>query len=72
MDMGVLPDERRHPTASTVKRLNFFEMILATLYKGKWGNRVIFEVFSSRIKAQGSYGDGTGGKWKRRSNYIFY
>jgi hypothetical protein len=35
MDMGLLPNERAHQTTSTVKRLNFFEMILATLYKGK-------------------------------------
>ena len=34
MDMGVLPNDRGHQTAYTVKRLNFFMVILACHHAG--------------------------------------
>jgi hypothetical protein len=44
MDMGVVANKRACQTAYTVKRLNFFKVILATWCRGQWGNRPIFEV----------------------------
>jgi hypothetical protein len=62
MDMGSMANERARQTAYTVKRLNFFEVILATLCRGKWGNRPILEGFGSRINGETCYGHGTHGK----------
>jgi hypothetical protein len=62
MDMGPTANERARRIAYTAKRLNFFVVILATLCRGKWGNRAIFEIFGSRMNGETCYGDGTGGK----------
>ena len=48
-DMGPTAYERACQTAYTVKRLNFFMVILATFGRGNWGNRPIFEVFGSGL-----------------------
>jgi hypothetical protein len=57
-DMGPPANERARQTTYTVKRLNFSNVILVTLCKGKWGNRPIFGVFGSRIQLQTCYGHG--------------
>jgi hypothetical protein len=46
MDMGQTANERARQTAYTVKRLSFFEVILGTLCRGKWGNRPILSMDS--------------------------
>jgi hypothetical protein len=72
MDMGAPANERARQTTYTVKRLNFLNVILTTLCRGKWGNWPILECFGSRINGETCYGHGSGGILKRTSNYIYY
>ena len=68
MDMGPTANERGRQTAYTVKRLNFFMVILVILCRGNWGNRPIFEVFGSRINGETCYGHGSGTVGKSAQN----
>ena len=57
-DMGVAANERTRQTTYSVKRLNFFKVILATWGGGMSKNWPIFEVLGPRSQVQTSYGHG--------------
>jgi hypothetical protein len=61
-DMGLAANERARQTAYIVKRLIFFNVILATWCRGEWGNRPKLKVFQPQKQLQASYGHGSGGK----------
>jgi hypothetical protein len=58
IDMRLTANERAHQTIYSIRRLNFFKVILAIRYKGMCKNRPIFQVFGSRIQLQTCYGHG--------------
>jgi hypothetical protein len=58
MDMGLAANERGRQTTYSMRRMNFFTVILAIRCRGMCKNRPIFEVFGSRIQLQTCYGHG--------------
>ena len=72
IDMGVGAYESCLHSLHSIRRTIFLKVILA-IYGGRMcKNQPKFEVFQPWINTQGCYGHGTGGKWKRTSNYIIY
>jgi hypothetical protein len=70
--MEPVANERGRQTTYSIRRGDFSKVILATCSRGMSKNRPKLGIFGSRLNAQVSYGHGSGGKWKRTSNYIFY
>jgi hypothetical protein len=68
MDTGVGASERGRETAYSMRRLNFFKVILAIRCRGMCKNRPIFEVFGSRINTQTCYGHGSSTVGKSAKN----